>query len=260
MKNGLSTLIMRSMAVCYLGIPSLTLSQDLKLPKPQTVIRADINGNGISDRVIATYFYRQVLIRDSKIEHACQTVPGKFVRYTMYPDGRKNGRVIFETAYGNNQYNYWSHQLEIGPDLNRDGRKDLVFQMGDDTGGETVHILQKSGGFKAVTIGESDHPGYEINAQRSLVAPGKKVVAQWNRSNEVWTSNQIGWVQGDCVAIRTDPNIQSKILERAFDRAIRQNAQTPSGSEWIAVLTDNGDNGWISRKHFSFSAPVRWFK
>jgi hypothetical protein len=260
MKSGLSTLIIRSISIYYLFIPSLTVSQDLKLPKAETVIKADINGNGIPDRIVATYFSRPVLILDRKIQQVCQTVPGKFVRYTMYPDGQKNGKVIFEEGYGNNLYSYWSHQLEIGPDLNRDGRTDLVFNMGDDTSSGTTHILQKSSGFKAISIGISDHPGYQIDAQRSLVSPAKEPVAKWDRSTEVWKSNQIGWVKGDCVAIRTNPNLQSKITELVFDQNVLLITQTTSSGDWIAVLTDNGDNGWISKKHFSFSAPVRWFK
>ena len=104
-------------AIWCLFTHSLSAYADLKLPSSKTVIKADINGNGIPDRVVATYFTRPVLAIDSYRAHTCKTVPGKFVRYTMYPDGQKSGKVIFEQQYGNILAEYWGHRLEIGEDL-----------------------------------------------------------------------------------------------------------------------------------------------
>jgi hypothetical protein len=238
---------------------SCSAAEDLKLPDPMTVIKADINGNGIADRIVASYFSRPVLVLDNNEQHTCKTVPGKFVRYTLYPDQQHNGKVIFEENYGSTRASYWIHKLEIAKDINLDGRKDLVFYMGDDTSNETTYLLQKPEGFKAVSVGESEIPSYEIDAQRSLVRFDKKVLAKWDRSTEVWTSNRIGWVTGDCVAIRAQQDSQSKIVALGFDRNLLiVNQRQPIG-DWITVNTEDGGSGWINKKYFSFSAPVRWF-
>lgn len=260
MKINLLKLMGMPLAIWCLFTQSLNAHADLKLPSSKTVIKADINGNGTLDRVVATYFIRPVLTIDNYRAHTCKTVPGKFVRYTMYPNGRKNGKVIFEQQYGSILSEYWGHQLEIGKDLNRDGRKDLVFSVGDDTSSEEIYLLQQSKGFKAVSAGESVNPNNTIDSQRSLVGFDKKVLARWDVSEETWTSDKIGWVSGDCVAIRAQPDIQSKIVALGFDRSWFKTDRSQSVGDWIAINTDEGIRGWISKKHFSFSAPVRWFK
>jgi hypothetical protein len=239
--------------------PSLRANEDLKLPNPETVITADINGNGTADRIVSSYFIRPVLVVADNRGNTCKTVPGKFVRYTMYADGRKNGKVIFEENYGSTRASYWVHRLEIGKDLDGDGRKDLVFYMGDDTSDDTTYLLQKPEGFKAVSAGGAGLPSYTIAANRSLVSFNKVVLAKWNRSTEVWTSNNNGWVKGDCVAIRAQPDPKSKIVTLRFDRNLMTVMNLQPVGDWIAVDED-GNSGWINKKYFSFSSPVRWFK
>ncbi|PSB45297.1 SH3 domain-containing protein [Chamaesiphon polymorphus] len=235
-------------------------SQDLKLPKSETVINADINGNGKLDRVVASYFSRPILVLDDSHANTCKTVPGKFVRYTMYADGQKNGRVIFEENYGSTRASYWTHRLEIGRDLDGDGRKDLVFYMGDDTSDETTYLIQKPTGFKAVYAGSMGLPSYSIDPQLALVTTmNKTMLATWDRSAEVWKSNKYGWVKGDCVAIRAQPNPKSKIVTLGFDRNLVTVPQSQPVGDWIAI-DDDGRSGWINKKYLSFSSPVRWFK
>ncbi len=268
MKINLLKLISIPIAISCLFVHSRSVHADQKLPNPKTVITADINGNGIPDKVIATYFTRPVLVIDNYRANTCKTVSGKFVRYTMYPDSpkerlsqrQKNGKVILEQDYGSTLADYWVHRLEIGRDLNRDRRKDLIFYMGDDTSDETIYLLQKSQGFKAISIGGAGLPNNMIDAQRSLVGFDKKVVAKWDTETEVWIGNSIGWVIGDCVAIRAQPDIQSKIISLGFDRNLVKADRSQSVGDWIAITTDMGVSGWISKKHFSFSTPVRWFK
>lgn len=260
MKVNLLKLISIPIAIGYLLIHPLSAHADQKLPNPKTVIIADINGNGIPDKVIATYFTHPILVTDNYRAHTCKTVPGKFVRYTMYADRQKNGKVIFEQDYGSTIADYWVHRLEIGRDLNRDKRKDLVFYMGDDTSEETIYLLQQAQGFKAISSGGSDLPGSTIDSQRSLVNFDKKVLAKWDTETETWIGNSIGWVIGDCVAIRAQPDIQSKIVALGFDRSLFKADRSQSVGDWISVTTDMGISGWISKKHFSFSTPVRLFK
>ncbi len=239
---------------------SVRANPDLKLPNSTTVIKADIDGNKILDRIVDSYFTRPILVLDDRQKNTCKTVPGKFVRYTLYPNGKKSGRVIFEENYGSTRASYWVHRLTLGKDLNRDGRKDLVFYMGDDTSDETTYLLQKLERFKAVSVGAAGLPSYTIDSENSLVNFNKKVVAQWDRSTEVWQSQQIGWVKGNCVAIRELPDAKSKIVTLGFDRNIMRSQAVRAVGDWIAVEDeDNNAKGWINKKYFSFIAPVRWF-
>lgn len=248
-----------SVAIGCLFSPALRANEDLKLPNPQTVLKADLNGNGTPDRIVASYFNRPVLVVDDFKANTCKTVPGKFVRYTMYADGQKNGKVIFEENYGSTRASYWVHRLEIGKDIDNDGRKDLVFYMGDDTSDDTTYLLQKPEGFKAVSAGGAGLPSYTIAENRSLVSFNKVMLAKWNRATEVWTSDKNGWVKGNCVAIRAQPDPNSKIVSLGFDRNLLAVMNLQPVGDWIAV-DDDGRSGWINKKYFSFSSPVRWFK
>jgi hypothetical protein len=250
-----------AIAIGCLFTPAVRANADLKLPKSQTVINADIDGNGIPDRIVATYFTRPVSVLDDKQPFSCKTVPGKFVRYTMYSNGQKNGKVIFEENFGSTRASYWVHRLEIGKDLDRDGRKDLVYYMGDDTSDETTYLLQKSAGFKAVSAGEFQvAPPLTIDSQGSIVGAGKVRLAKWDRVAEVWTSDKSGWVTGDCIAIRAQPDEKAQTIGLGFDRNLITISQLQPVGDWIAIKTDGGGNGWINKKYFSFSSPVRWFK
>jgi hypothetical protein len=252
--------VFASIAIGCLCSTNVKANENLKLPKSETVINADINGNGKLDRVVASYFTRPVLVLEDSRPNSCKTVPGKFVRYTMYADGQKNGRVILEENYGSTRADYWTHRLELGKDLDGDGRKDLVFYMGDDTSDETTYLLQKPTGFKAIYAGAMGLPSYSLDSHRSLVSTiNKNVLATWDRSAEVWRSNKYGWVTGNCVAIRAQPNLNSKIVRLEFERNLVTVSPSQSVGDWIA-LDDDGKGGWINKKYLSFSSPVRWFK
>jgi hypothetical protein len=60
MKINLLKLISILIVIGYLLIHPLSAHADQKLPNPKTVITADINGNVIPDKVIATYFIRPI--------------------------------------------------------------------------------------------------------------------------------------------------------------------------------------------------------
>jgi hypothetical protein len=265
----ISRLIVLSLAMSSGYIQSLNAAEKFQLPSAYTPLKhVDINGNGIPDRVVATYFTRPISVLDiqrapdgSRLPNInCKTLPSVSVRYTMYADGRKNGKVIFEENSANVVGGEWLQRIEIGKDLNRDGRKDLVFYMGNDSNEEMTYLLQKPGGFKAITAGEYPVPRYAINARRSLVSFDQKVLAKWDRATETWQGNQHGWLVGDCVAIRSSPDLQSKIVGVGFDRNLVSVNQTTPVGDWIAIDRGNGLKGWISKQSFSASAPVRWFK
>jgi hypothetical protein len=125
---------------------------------------------------------------------------------------------------------------------------------------ETTYLLQKFEGFKAIFAGGAGIPSYSIDSQLALVATmNKTVLANWDRSSEVWRSNKYGWVKGDCVAIRARPDPNSKTVGLGFDRNLVTVPQSQPVGDWIAIDND-GRSGWINKKYLSFSSPVRWFK
>jgi hypothetical protein len=247
-----------SIAIGCLFSRSLNAAEDLTYPNPQTVLTDDIDGNGIPDKVIATFFTRPTLFNEDNRAETCKTVVGKFFRYTLYLNGRENGKVIFEASYDRTQ----TQRLAIGMDLNRDGRKDLVVNIGDESAQANTYLLQKLDGFKAVHAGEQQSPSYSIDTQGSLQSGiDQSVIAKWNRSNEVWTSNKYGWVTGECVALRSQPTPQSQIVELVSDKQLLGvSTKLQSVGDWIAIDDRYGHQGWINKKYFSFSSPVRWFK
>ncbi len=123
------------------SLPAWAITKtNLSLPKSETVINEDIDNNGKSDRIVASYFMRSVLVPKYG-SNTCQTLSGKFVRYTLYADGAKTGKVILEQSYGNSLASYWVHRLILDKDLDGDGRKELLFYMGDDTSQESMYLL-----------------------------------------------------------------------------------------------------------------------
>lgn len=79
-------------------------------------------------------------------------------------------------------------------------------------------VMARSIELLLVPDGGNGLPSYAIDAQGSLVGFDKTVLAKWDRSTEVWTSKDCGWVKGDCIAIRAQPDPQSKIVTLGFDR------------------------------------------
>ncbi len=148
-----------SIAFSCLFSGSVNAAEDILFSKSKTILAADIDGNGISDKVITTFFNNSTLFVDDYQAKTCKTVLRKFIRFTLYLNGQKNGRVIFEANYFPSQV----LQLNIGTDLNRDGRKDLVVYIGGETYTEKTYLLQKPEGFKAVYAGGQDSPTFSFD-------------------------------------------------------------------------------------------------
>ena len=64
---------------------------------------------------------------------------------------RADGSVrksFFRFNYGDNVADYWVYAL-VPCDVNQDGRTDLVFYAGDDTGDDIVVLVNRNGSFRA---------------------------------------------------------------------------------------------------------------
>ncbi len=239
-------------------LPSWAIAQtNLELPKSKTVINEDIDNNGKPDRIVASYFIRPVLVPKYNSK-TCQTLSGKFVRYTLYANGEKTGKVILEQSYGTSLASYWVHRLTLDKDIDGDGRKELFFYMGDDTTEESIYLFLKPDAIKKVYLGVSDLPGAKLNENFDLQFFRGKVFAKWNRSEQLWKSqdNRYIWTLGDCVEIRERPDARSKIVSMISKNEILTVFQSQPDSGWIGVEFLYGQKGWIKIKNISFTSPV----
>ena len=238
-------------------LPTLANTKtNLELPKSETVINEDIDNNGKPDRIVSSYFIRSVLVPKYNSK-TCQTLLGKFVRYTLYADGEKTGKVILEQSYGTSLVSYWVHRLTLDKDIDGDGRKELFFYTGDDTSEEKIYLFLKPDGVKKVYLGVTDLPGAKLNENFDLQFFRGKVFAQWNRSEQLWKSqnNRYLWTLGDCVEIRERPDARSKIVRMISKNEILTVSQPQTASGWIGVDLD-GQKGWIKINNISFTSPV----
>lgn len=239
-------------------LPALASTKtNLELPKSETVINEDIDNNGKTDRIVASYFIRPVLVPNYN-SNTCQTVSGKFVRYTLYADGDKTGKVILEQSYGTSLASYWIHKLIVDKDIDGDGRKELLFYMGDDTSQESMYLFVKPNGIRTVYLGVTDLPGASLNENFDLQFFRGKVFAQWNRVEQLWNSQnkRYVWTLGDCVEIRERPDAQSNIVSMMSKHEVLTVFQPQTDNGWIGVEFPYGKKGWIKTKNISFTSPV----
>ena len=145
----------------------------------------------------------------------------------------------------------------ISEDIDGDGRKELFFYMGDDTTEEKIYLFLKPDGVKKVYLGVTDLPGAKLNENFDLQFFRGKVFAQWNRSEQLWKSqdNRYLWTLGDCVEIRERPDARSKIVRMISKNEILSVFQPQTASGWIGVDLD-GQKGWIKINNISFTSPV----
>jgi hypothetical protein len=243
-------------------LPALASTKtNLELPKSETVINEDIDNNGKPDRIIASYFIRPVLVPKYG-SNACQTLSGKFVRYTLYSDGQKSGKVILEQSYGTSLASYWIHKLTLDKDLDGDGRKELLFYMGDDTSQESIYLFVKPDGIKTVYLGVTDLPGASLNENFDLQFFRGEVIAQWNRVEQLWKSQnkRYAWTLGDCVEIRERPDARSNIVSMMSKHEVLTVSQSQTDNGWIGVEFPYGKKGWIKKNNISFTSPARMIR
>ncbi|MEA5485766.1 MULTISPECIES: SH3 domain-containing protein [Pseudanabaena] len=252
-----------------LGLTSISLfpalvnaEPNLDLPRSEIVINQDIDNNGKSDLIIASYFIRTVLVPKYDATNTCHQVSGKFVRYTLFANGEKTGKDILEISYGTSLASYWMHKLILDRDIDGDGQKELSFYMGDDTSQARAYLFLKPDGVRVVNLGVTDLPGASLNETFDLQLFGGNIIARWDQSAKLWKSqnNQYGWVVGDCVEIRESPNARSKIVSMISSNEILPTIQPQINVDWVAVKFAYDKIGWINTKNFSFTSPVSVIK
>ena len=77
--------------------------------------------------------------------------PARETHWIAFDLKRGDGSVrksFFRFNYGDNVADYWVYAL-VPCDVNQDGRIDLVFYAGDDTGDDIVVLLNRNGRFRA---------------------------------------------------------------------------------------------------------------
>ncbi|BBC25299.1 SH3 domain-containing protein [Pseudanabaena sp. ABRG5-3] len=239
--------------------PALGYAQpNLDLPKSEIVINQDVDNNGQPDLIISSYFIRPVWIPKYDSTNTCHRVSGKFVRYTLFANGEKTGKVILEKSYGTSVASYWVHRLTLDLDIDGDGQKELLFYTGDDTSQEMTYLFLKPDGTRVVNLGVTDLPGAQLNKMLDLQLFRGAVFAKWDKSAKLWRSQnrQYGWVLGDCVAIRELPDAQSKIVSMISSNELLSVAQSSRNDDWIQVKFAYNKRGWINAKNFSFTSPT----
>jgi CBS domain-containing protein len=260
-----------------------------------TEIRADIDGNGIPDRIVEVSYQKAVLTYrvEGKLRCEPQTTMGHFVRYILYRDSRKPGKVIFDHQVGSGDESYWWVKLKLADDLNQDGLRDLIFSAKDDTTEEIVFLLQKPRSFKAVYMGAFGVIDEGLNDQKEIVqreigGKGRQwLLGRWNPAREVFEGLRIGWITPNCVRIRAEPHSKAKVVgvalkgdivrivedgqEIAGDDevegeascecppAIQSSPKVTPPPGWRQVRL-NDTEGWVSTRYLSLTSPTKEFK
>jgi hypothetical protein len=70
-----------------------------------------------------------------------------WITFDITTSGGKPLKSIFTYNYGTAEEALWVYALIVAEDKNKDGRPDLMFYAGDDTGDETVILLNKGNRF-----------------------------------------------------------------------------------------------------------------
>jgi len=280
--------------LCLLGfIPSNLRSAQGQ--DQDTEIRADIDGNGTPDRIVRVFDEKPTVIYRVERTLRCRAVAttGHFVRYILYRDSQKTGRVIFSHLYGSTEASYWRVKLELAEDLNRDGMRDFIYSAKEDTTEEIVFLLQKPRSFKAVYVGALGLTEEELNDQKEIVqheigGKGRQwLLGRWNPEREVFEGVRIGWITRNCARIRAEPHSKAKVVGVALKGdivRIVEDGQEIAGDEevegeascecppaiqstpkvtpppgWRQVRLNDTD-GWVSTRYLSLTAPTKEFK
>ena len=113
----------------------------------QKPIWLDINGDGRLDKITPRIYVTRRKIWGRRKRSFVQTEQHWITFDLQSSDGRKTPNII-RYQYGTEQSDYWAYALVNAGDLNKDGKKDLLFYAGDDTSEERVFYLNQSGAFK----------------------------------------------------------------------------------------------------------------
>lgn len=233
---------------------------------------ADLNGNGIPDRIVKIE-HKKPFKRLSWIERTkCEMATGHFAKFVLYLDNQKDGKVIFDYLIGDEEAQYWQYRIDKAVDLNNDGVKDLIFYAGDDTTEEYVFLIQKQNFFKAVYSGtlELDKFAEPNKANDIIVKPdhkSPKIFAKWNPKSEIFEGRNIKWITEDCVGMYAEPNNKSNLLHFLAEGWIiesfgRQNDLNGWQQIKIRALDNQGEvelQGWIEMRYLSAISPTKIF-
>ena len=237
--------------------------------KTKSEFVADLDNNGKRERIV-TVNYKMPSPLLSSNNAACETRTGHFAKFVLYRDNQKRGTTIFDYFIGDDEAVYWQYRIDEAVDLNRDGKKDLIFYAGDDTTEEYVFLIQKSSYFKAVYSGTFDLDNFaEPNNTYDIVTKNydnltTKVLAKWNPKSEVFEGEGIYWVIGNCIGLYAEPNEISKVLVRFYEGEIvhshEKSNDSRDGWQKIKVNTFEGwKEGWIEKRYLSNSSPTKNF-
>jgi hypothetical protein len=110
-----------------------------------TPIKIDVDGDGIKDTIKPRIYKvkpsrpKDKKLKPSDIQHwiAFDLTTGKGLKI----------RAFFKYRYGNDEAAYWVYVLKSVSDVNKDGKKDLIFYAGDDTSAETVWLVNRKNRF-----------------------------------------------------------------------------------------------------------------
>ena len=171
-------------------------------------------------------------------------------------------KSFFRYRYGDDRADYWVWAVKPAGDLNHDGRMDLVFYTGDDTTDETVVLLQKGNGFKAVSSGLILCEDCVLDDQFNVVMLGRydvdagtsipdRIIGRWNPRREYFEGIDLYWVRAQRTAMRSTPDVSGELVEwlRRDDAvaAVRANGHHVTRGTWIQVEAQR-EVGWVGRR------------
>lgn len=248
-------LYLAALSISAQDVPSTTKRRfDEKL-----ILRIDLDGNGIRDRIVSHRYTRKVKSPTDE-KAADQFVEGHFIQFNWQKDSAKSSLKMFSYQYGASDSYYWVYELEPIGDMNNDGTTDLWFYAGDDTSKEVVFLLSKNGFFKAVYAGNSTlslDVDWADSGRSIIDAVTKQELGRWNPKRELFEGNRIRWVRKDRVQVRAESSTASKALSQLWRgevvKLVSPQKNEPTKREWTFINTGS-HQGWVETAHLSTSS------
>lgn len=230
----------------------------------KVVFTGDLNANSKLDRIIEVKYKKPAKLLSYTSKGKYEIRNGHFIKYILYVDNLKRGKVIFDYLIGDDEAQYWQYRIDKTVDLNKDGLKDLIFYAGDDTTEEYVYLLQKSSHFKAVYSGAlSLDFFYKLNKANYIVAAtdevNSRVAANWNPQREIFEGRLINWTTQNC-KFYTKPNEKSKVLNTLSSKevVVLSDKTNSKRKGWYQVKFMY-EEGWINTNYLSKRSPFKNF-